>query len=303
MSASGSRKVIILSLLANAGIAVSKLAGALFTGSAALMAEAVHSASDCGNQLLLLYGRKVAAIGPTERHPMGRAREGFFWSFAVALLLFSLGGLFSLYEGIHKILDPHPLEYPMVGVIILLIGIGLEAFSFHACYQEVKAHNKFGSLWRWVRRTTHADILVLFLEDTAALVGLSLALAALLAAWITGDTKWDGAGSIAIGLLLIGVAVVLAREVKSLLIGEASAQEYQEPLEALLQAHLPGARIIRLITIQQGLEQVVLAYKLQPADMGMNVGEAIDRLNAFERAVKEKFPEIKWQFAEFDREK
>jgi cation diffusion facilitator family transporter len=300
MSAGGSKKVIIMSLLANLGIAVSKLGGAFWTGSAALMAEAVHSFSDCGNQALLLYGQSAAKKPPTLLHPLGRGKEAFFWSFVVALLLFSMGGMFSVYEGWHKTQHPESVDNPMIGALILLIAVALEGFSFWKCMQEVKAQNTFGSIWQWVRKTTSSDLLVIFLEDLAALFGLLLAFMSLTATWLTGDSFWDGIGSVAIGALLIGTAFVLAREVKSLLIGEMPARDYRGGLESALQEIIPGARFIKFMALQQGIEAVLLAYKIHPGTENPDTLTTIHRVNAFEKLVKKIYPEVKWQFAELD---
>ena len=302
MSAGGSKKIIILSLLANLGIAVAKLGGALWTGSAALLAEAVHSFSDCGNQALLLYGQSAAKKPPTQLHPLGRGKEAFFWSFVVALLLFSMGGMFSVYEGWHKTQHPEPVEYPLVGALILLVAVVLEGFSFWKCCKEVKTQNTYGSIWQWIRKTTSSDLLVIFLEDLAALFGLLLAFMSLSATWLTGDSFWDGIGSVAIGLLLIGAAFVLAREVKSLLIGEMPAREYRRGLETALQEAMPGARFIRFIALQQGIDAVMLAYKINPGPENPDTLTTIRRVNIFEKKVKVIYPEVKWQFAELDVE-
>lgn len=298
--AGGSKKVIIISLCANLGIALSKLAAAFFTGSAALMAEAVHSFSDCGNQLLLLYGGWAANRGVSRQYPLGRGKEMFFWSFVVALLLFSMGGMFSLYEGLHKIEHPEPLTYPLVGIIVLLIAVGLEGFSFAACLKEVKHINKHGSLWNWIKHTTAADLLVIFLEDLAALLGLVFALVALLLAWVTGETIFDGIGSCAIGLLLLGTAVVLAREVKSLLIGEAPTEDYETSLNTILQQTLPGARLLKVIVLQQGVGSLLAAYKIHPGEAATDLRSTIAGVNAFESAVKAQHPDVRWQFSELD---
>lgn len=298
--ASGSKKVIIISLLANAGIALAKLGGALFTGSAALLAEAVHSFSDCGNQLLLLYGGHMGEKPPTPQHPLGRAKEGFFWSFVVALMLFSLGGIFSLYEGFHKLENHGELNHPVVGVIILVIAIVLEGYSFWACYQEVKHQNTYGSLWQWVRKTTSADLLVIFLEDLAALLGLIFALFALSMAWITGNSLWDALGSMAIGVLLIVTAFVLAREIKSLLIGEAPSQDYATIAARLVAQHLPGGKVVRVLALQVGIGRVLLAAKIDPGETALTAKEAIAKVNLIEKAMKAECPEVRWQFMELD---
>lgn len=296
----GSTKVIVISLCANFGIALSKLGGSFYTGSASLLAEAVHSFSDCGNQALLLWGGHVAKQGPSNKYPLGRGKEMFFWSFVVALLLFSMGGIFSLYEGIHKLHSTEPLSNPLVGVIILCVAVGLEGFSFYACLKEVQVQNKHKSMWEWIRNTMSADLLVIFLEDLAALLGLVFALVALTLAWITGNPFYDAMGSCFIGVLLIGTAVILAREVKPMLIGERPSEEYEPKLQAILDTVLPGAKMMRLIALQQGVDAVLLAYKINPADGPADVHAVIDSVNTFETKVRETYPEVKWQFAELD---
>ncbi len=301
MSADGSKKVILISLAANIGIALAKLGGALFTGSAALMAEAVHSFADCGNQGLLLYGQHAAARPITKRHPIGHGREVFFWSFVVALLLFSMGGLFSLYEGWHKLHAIEEVASPELGAGILLVAVVLEGISFRACLREVRSQNPHGSIFAWMRNTTSADLLVIFLEDLAALIGLCLAFASLLLTWLTRDPVWDAIGSMAIGVLLVATACVLAREVKSLLIGEAPSTDYEAALAPLVETHIPGGRILRLIALQTGIGQVMLSYKLHPGSLE-RTADLITSINALERAVKAQFPEIRWQFVEPDIE-
>ena len=299
-ASAGSTKVIIVSLLANAGIALSKLGAALFTGSASMMAEAIHSFSDCGNQVLLLHGNKVAQQPPSEKHPLGRGKESFFWSFVVALMLFSLGGLFSIYEGVHKLEHLEPLENPIVGVIVLLIATVLEFFSFMTCAKEAKKSNSFKNFPQWIRETTSADILVLFLENLAALAGLTIALVTLGLAWITGDSTWDAIGSIAVGLLLISVAVILAKEVKSLLIGEAPVTNYKDPISAILESEVNGAKLLKIIAIQHGIDCVVMAYKIFIDNKTISAHDMAVLVNNFEAKVKTQFPEIKWQFSEVD---
>ena len=226
----------------------------------------------------------------------------FFWSFVVALLLFSVGGMFSLYEGIHKLQHPEPLHHPVVAIAILLVAVGLEAFSFWACLKEVKHSNPYPSLWQWVRHTAAADLLVIFLEDLAALLGLVIALAALTTAWVTGNPFWDGAGSCVIGVLLLAVAVVLAREVKPMLIGQSAGDQYRQSLEQRIGDYFPQGRLLSLVALQQGVNAVLLAYKIHPGDLAVPGGQMIDQLNRFERAIRDHHPEIQWQFAELDVE-
>ena len=298
--AGGSTKVILISLCANFCIALTKFAGSVYTGSAALLAEAVHSFSDCGNQGLLLFGQRQAALGPSKQYPLGRGKELFFWSFVVALLLFSMGGVFSLYEGIHKIQEPTPVNFPWLGIAILLVAIALEGYAFFACLKEVKKKNRRPSLWVWIRDTTSVDLLVIFLEDAAALLGLCLALVALLLSWYTGNGVWDGIGSCAIGVLLIVVAVILAREVKSMLIGERPSRDYREDLEQMLQEALPGAELMNLIATQQGVDSVMMIYDIHPGTDTCDFEELTEKVNKFKHSVSTRFPEIKRQFIELD---
>jgi cation diffusion facilitator family transporter len=299
MSAGGSQKVIIISLVANFSIAMSKLFGSFYTGSSALMSEAIHSFSDCCNQILLLFGTNQAKKGVSDKYPLGRDTEIFFWSFIVAFLLFTMGGLFSLYEGIHKIQDPHPLNHPWVAIVILLYGIVVEAYSFFACYKEVQVINKHGSLWQWIKRTHAADLLVIFLEDLAAVMGLTFALISTIIAWLTGDGFWDGLGSCFIGVLLIATAIILATELKQMLIGENACSDYKELLTPLLIEIMPQASFLTIIAVQRGIDSVLLAYKLHPGDSN-DLKDTIEKLNQFEAKVKLSFPEVKWQFAELD---
>jgi cation diffusion facilitator family transporter len=300
MSVEGSNKIIIISLLANLGIAIAKLIGALFTKSAALLAEAVHSFSDCGNQILLLYAQRIAKKGVSQRYPLGRGKELFFWSFVVALLLFSMGGIFSIYEGINKIKGNESINNPLVAILILCFAVILEGYSFFVCYNEVQKQNTYESIWQWIKKTTSADLLVIFLEDLAALIGLAIALISLTISWLTGNAIWDGIGSLVIGVLLIIVAIILASEVKPMLIGEAPHYNYQEEMTKILKEVMPEATLLRVIALQQGINSVLMAYKIHPGDTLLDTVSTIKLVNSFEYRVKQKFPEIKWQFAELD---
>jgi cation diffusion facilitator family transporter len=301
-SGEGSTKVILYALCANFGIAVSKFIGAYFTGSASLLAEAIHSVADCLNQIFLLVGSKRSRKAPDDRHPLGYGRETFFWGFIVAIFLFSMGGLFAIYEGIHKLQSHEPITNPGVAVGILTFGIILESFSFWACYKEVKKQNTYGSLWTWLKRSTSADLLVIFLEDAAALVGLVVALVATLIGWYTGVAEWDAAGSIAIGVVLVGVAGVIAVEVKALLIGEAPSHDYRAEFSKEISAVFPSGKLLRLIALQTGSSEVMVSFKLLPGAETSLTKDLIDRTNDLERRLKRKFPEIRWLFVEADHE-
>lgn len=299
MSAGGSTKVIVLALGANLGIAISKFAGSFITGSAALLAEAIHSLVDSTNQVLLLIGDKAAARPATERHPLGYGREAFFWSFIVAILLFSLGGLFAIYEGSHKLHEPEAMSSPLIALSILGVGIVLEAVSLNACLKEVRAQNRFGSLWAWFRKTTSAPLLVVFTEDLAAMAGLVVAALSVLLSWTTGNPAWDAYGSIAVGTILVLVAILLALEIKSLIIGEAPAEDLRPAVEAILSERIPGARVLNLLAVQIGSSEIMLSYKVTPGSIASSQ-ELIQALNDVEVGVKKRFPEVKWQFIEPD---
>jgi cation diffusion facilitator family transporter len=298
-SAGGSVKVIIIALFANLGIALAKLAGALISGSASLLAEAIHSFVDCTNQALLLVGNKAAGKAPSVAHPLGYGREAFFWSFIVAILLFSLGGVFSIYEGIHKLSAHEPISSPIVVIVILLIAVGLESYSFAACLAEVRQKNRFGSLWAWFKKTTEAELLVIFTEDMAALLGLVFALACVSVAWVTGNMMWDAAGSILVGVLLVAVAFLLSVEIKSLIIGEAPSIDLRPAVESIVAERITGGRVLTFLALQTGASEIMLSYKVTPGSM-TDVNSLIAAINEVEVEVKKRFPEVKWQFVEPD---
>ena len=299
MSGGGSTKVIIIAMMANLGIAVAKFVGAFISGSASLLAEAIHSVVDTTNQVLLLVGEKSAKKAPTEKHPLGYGRESFFWSFVVTVLLFSLGGLFAIYEGVHKMSDPEPIENATLVLGILGVGVLLEGFSFRAALKEIRATNRFGSLGTWFRKTTSAGLLVIFTEDAGALLGLFMAAACVGMAVVTGDPAWDAYGSILIGTLLVVLACFLAVEIKSLIIGEAPAKNYRPAVERILKERMPTAKLLRFLGLQLGDRDVMLSYKIHPGNE-TDVNSLIQDINQVEAEVRHQFPEVKWQFVEPD---
>jgi cation diffusion facilitator family transporter len=279
----GSKKAILAAFFANLGIAVGKFIGFLLTGAASMLAESIHSLADTGNQGLLLLGSKRARRPPDERHPFGHSAERYFWAFVVALVLFSLGSLFAIYEGVGKLLHPHDLESPLIGVGILVLAILLEGFSLRTAAVEA-SHEKLKeeSYWRFIRRTKTPELPVVLLEDVGALCGLVLALAGVGLAELTGNARWDALGSIAIGVLLGVIAIVLAIEMKSLLIGEAADPVI---IERLTQAMLGGDELTSLIhlrTLQLGPDDVLVAAKVdlagEPGEL--EIARAIDRVEA-----------------------
>src|SRR5882757_8200435 len=223
---------IVQSLVVNVAIAIAKAFAAALTGSGSLLAEAIHSTADCTNQVLLLIGVHGAGKPPSHEYPLGRGREAYFWSFLVALLLFSMGGMFSVYEGIHKFMEPEPVERFWLGLGILVFSICLEGGATISNIREVNRRRKARSFFGYLRATKDSDLIVVLGENSAAVVGLTLAMAALGASYLTGDSRWDAAGSVGIGVVLVVVAVFLAIEIKSLLLGERADEEIEQAVRA-----------------------------------------------------------------------
>lgn len=295
---SDSVKAIFFALSANLAIAVAKFVVAAITGSGAMLAEAVHSTADCGNQLLLLLGLKRARRPASDDYPLGFGKETYFWSFIVALLLFSMGGLFSVYEGWHKLHAPEPLSFPLLALAVLAFGMVVEGISLHACLREVAKSRGDWSLWRWFRQTRESELLVIFGEDSAALTGLSLAFLAVLLTWLTGNPTWDALGSMAIGLLLIVVAIFVGVEVKALLVGQGVAPRTAAQMRAFLLDRPEVAQLYNLRTLQMGAD-VMVAVKARMAER-QDAQRLIDDINTVEAALRERFPQVRWSFFEPD---
>jgi len=293
-----SLKTIFYALGANFAIFVAKLGAAIVTGSGAMAAEAVHSLADCGNQGLLLIGIRSAKAPPTPDHPLGQGKAIYFWSFLVALMLFSVGGAFSIYEGLHKLGHPEVLRRPWIAIGVLVFGIVAESFSMWGCLREVnKARGRRG-LWDWFRISRQSELIVVFGEDLAALLGLVFALVAVVCTMLTGDPIFDAIGTLAIGALLIVVAVFIAIEVKALLIGQSVDPEVREEIQTFVEQRPEVARVFKLITLQLGPD-VMVSIKAEMRS-GMSVSELIDAINTVERDLKVRFPEIRWSFFEPD---
>lgn len=299
MSGGGdSTRAILFALGANFAIACAKGVAAFFTGSGAMLAETVHSLADCGNQLLLMLGMKQARRAPSADYPLGYGKAIYFWSFLVALMLFSVGGMYSIYEGVHKLQHPEPLRQWWWAVGVLVFGIVAEGMSMRACLQEVKKARGDRSLWQWFRESRQAELVVIFGEDLAALAGLVLALLAVGLSVLTGDPIWDAIGTLAIGLLLVVVAVFVAVEVKALLIGQSMDPDREQEVRAFIAARPEVASVISLITLQLGNDVMLsVQAEMTPADSADALIEAINRV---ERAVKQRFPEVRWSFFEPD---
>lgn len=290
---------ILQSLVTNLVIAAIKGAAAAFTGSGAMLAEAIHSAADCGNQGLLLLGVKQAQRAADEAHPLGYGRALYFWSFMVALLLFTGGGVFSIYEGLHKMSHPEPLEYVWVGLGILAVSLVLEGAATVSNLREMKRRRGSVPLFRYLRETKDSDLVVVFGENAAASLGLLLAMGALLVAELTGDPAFDGLGSLLVGVVLVLVAVFLAVEVKSLLVGESADPSITAGVREVVAGSTEITALHRLISIQQGPGEVMVAMKVGVAPH-LAGDHLYDAINRFEGAVKARCPEVKWLFVEPD---
>jgi cation diffusion facilitator family transporter len=297
MSAEGGTKAIVAALAANLGIAVSKFVAFVFTGSSSMLAESIHSVADSGNQGLLLLGKKRSERDRTPEHPFGYGRERYFYSFIVALVLFTVGAMFSMYEGIHKIQHPEAVKAPIWAFSVLIIAIGLETFSFRTAIQESNHVRGTQSWVQFIRRAKAPELPVVLLEDFAALVGLVLALGGITIAVITGDGIWDGIGSVAIGLLLGVVAVILAIETKSLLLGEGAGADVDAQIITALESVDEVDHVMHLRTQYIGPEELLIAAKIAVYhdDTAAEVAKGID---AAEVKIRELFPVAKLIYLE-----
>ncbi|MGH3910267.1 MAG: cation diffusion facilitator family transporter [Pseudonocardiaceae bacterium] len=298
MSASGGAKAIIAALLANAGIAVAKFIGYLVTGSSSMLAEAVHSVADTSNQGLLLLGQKRARREATQEHPFGYGRDRYFYSFVVALLLFSLGSVFALYEGIHKLGGHEPLTSPMVAVVILVVAIGLETLSFRTAIRESRPLKGDGTWWQFIRQAKTPELPVVLLEDAGALVGLILALGGVGLTVLTGDPVWDAIGTLCIGVLLGVIAIILIVETKSLLIGEGSGPA---ELRAIRAALVGGGveRVIHVKTQYLGPDELLVAAKIA-APVSLSTAEIARMIDEAEARVRAAVPAARIMYLEPD---
>jgi cation diffusion facilitator family transporter len=288
MSAGGGTRAVLAALLANTGIAVTKFLAWLLTGSSAMLAESVHSVADAGNQGLLLLGGRRARRQATPLHPFGYGRERYIYAFIVAIVLFSVGGLFALYEAWHKLADPHPItSWHWVPVLVLVVAIGMETGSLRTAVIESNAVRGRASWVGFVRRARAPELPVVLLEDIGALIGLIFALIGVGLTLITGDGVWDAVGTMMIGLLLVAIAVVLAIETKSLLLGEAATPADLAAIEASLTAGAGVDRIIHMKTMHLGPEELLVAAKIAvtPEATGAQVADVIDAAEARIRAA------------------
>jgi len=291
-------KSILYALFANLSIAVAKFAAAFWTGSGAMMAEAIHSLADSCNQLLLLFGMKQSRRAPDTDYPLGYGKSIYFWSFLVAVILFSLGGMFSIYEGVHKLSHPEPLTSPMIAIGVLIFAIIAESVSLWGCMQAVDKERRGRRLSRWFQESRSSELLVVFGEDIAALLGLVLALFAVLAAAVTGNPVYDAIGTVAIGALLVVIAVLLAVEVKDLLIGQGVEKYVDGKMRKFLEDQPEVEQLYNLLTLQLGPD-VMVAVKARMQLTGSEAG-LLEAINHVERKFRQEFPSAKWLFFEPD---
>lgn len=299
MSAESTRAVA-LALAANGGIAVSKFAVFLVTGSSSLLTEAIHSTADCANQVLLFVGMRQGARPPTARHPLGHGQAAFVASFLVALLLFTVGGLYSVVEGLHKIRHPEQPHHLGWAIALLLVAIALEGASLRGALSAAASERRGRSLLRYLRQSSRTELVVVLAEDIAALVGLVFALAAVLLTLVTGNGLWDGVGSVAIGLLLIGVACFVGMEVTSLLMNEAPPLALRAAIRAAVDEDPAVVQVLNLVAVVVGSERLMVALQVQFRDQPS--GEAlVAAINALERRLHQQFPQIQHLFVEPDQ--
>jgi cation diffusion facilitator family transporter len=291
-------KSILYALFANLAIAIAKFGAAFWTGSGAMMAEAIHSLADSCNQLLLLFGMKRSKRPPDLDYPLGYGKSIYFWSFMVAVILFSLGGMFSIYEGIHKFSQPEPLNSPMIAVGVLIFAIIAESISLWGCMQAVNKERYGRSLIRWFRESRSSELIVVFGEDVAALLGLGVALLAVLASALTGDPVYDAMGTIAIGALLVIIAFLLAIEVKDLLIGQGVEIHVSDKMRRFLLERPEVDKLYNLLTLQMGHDAMV-AVKVRMHATGSE-DELLNAINRVEHDFRLAFPISKWLFFEPD---
>jgi cation diffusion facilitator family transporter len=299
MSAGESRGAVVAALAANVGIAVAKFVGFAITGSGALLAEAAHSVADCGNQGLLLLGHRRAQRDPDPQHPFGHARENFFFAFLVAVILFTLGAGFAAREGIDKLAHSHEVESAGVAIGILLAAMALEGFSLRTAVRAANQTRAEVGWWRFIRETKAADLSVILLEDTAALVGLLLAFAGVSLSAITGDGVWDAIATLAIAGLLAGIAVVLAIETKSLLIGEAASPEEAETIRRAIASTDVIRDVVHLRTEHRGPDEILVAAKVAVAP-GTPADELAKAIDEAEARIRAALPSAHYIFIEPD---
>jgi cation diffusion facilitator family transporter len=299
MSTGGSTRAIVAALLANAGIAVAKFVGFIITGSSSMLAESVHSVADTSNQGLLLFGQRQARKEADDLHQFGYGRSRYFYSFVVALVLFTLGSVFALYEGYHKISHPEDLTSPVVAIVILVVAIGLESYSFRTAAVESRPLKGSGSWWHFIRTSRNPELPVVLLEDTGALIGLALALGGVGLSMLTGDPVWDGIGTAAIGVLLGVIAVILMIEMHSLLIGEGATSQEDKAIRTALEQTANVDRLIHIRTQYLGPDELLVGAKIALA-ADTDLATVAATIDAAESAVRAAVPAARVIYLEPD---
>lgn len=298
MSQANSVKSIIYALVANFAIAIAKLVAAFITNSGSMMAESIHSFADCGNQGLLLLGVKNAKRPPDLKHPLGYGKTVYFWSFIVAIMLFSMGGLFSIYEGSHKLHETDGLSSPLIAIGVLVFAIVAESLSLAGCVREINKVRGNRSYFRWFKETRQSELMVIFGEDIAALLGLVFALLAVTLTMITGNPLYDALGSIVIGILLLIIAILIGKEVKEMIIGQGVETPKYDAMISLLNEQESIDEVYNLLTLQLGSD-VMVAIKARMAPQPSDT-ELIQAINKCEEKFRDAFPEVVWCFFEPD---
>jgi cation diffusion facilitator family transporter len=295
----GSSRAIALALAANGGIAISKFGVFLFTGSSSLLTEAIHSSADCANQVLLFLGMRQGSKPAGSKHPLGHGQAAFVASFLVALLLFSVGGLYSLVEGLHKIRHPEQPHHLGWAVALLVFAIALEGWSLRGALRAAEPERRGRPLLRYLRQSSSTELVVVVAEDIAALLGLVFALAAVLLTLLTGNPVWDGIGSVAIGLLLIAVAAFVGTEVTSLLLNEAPPLALRAAIRAAVDEDPAVDQVLNLVAVIVGSDRLMVALKVKFRDQPSGAA-LVAAINSLERSLRARFPQIQHLFVEPD---
>ena len=293
-----SAKAILYAFIANLGIAIAKLGAAFYTGSGSLLAESIHSFADCGNQVLLFIGLKQADKPADEKHPLGYGKIIYFWSFIVAILLFSMGGLYSIYEGWHKLHNPEVLKHVWVAFLVLAFGVVLESFSLLGALKEIKKIRKGKTLSTWFKNTRNAELVVILGEDTGAILGLIIAFVFVLISGITGDPVYDALGSISIGVILIIISIFIGWRIKALIIGRSAEPDLVELIDSIIKEDDSIEKLLNTITMQFGPD-IMLAAKLK-MKTGLSIEETVKQINELEDEIQRQVPTVKWCFIEPD---
>lgn len=291
-------RAILYAFLANFGIAIAKTWAAWLTGSGSMLAEAIHSYADTVNQVLLFLGLKQSQRPADKEHPLGYGKLSYFWSFVVAILLFSMGGLFSIYEGVHKLNDPEPLSQLWVAIVVLVLAILLEGMSLFGALREIRKIRGKRSLRLWLKHTRNSELVVVLGEDIGAQLGLILALGFLTLAEITGNPVYDAIGSICIGVILIVISAFIAWRICSLLVGRSAEPDIQDAIAEIIAEQDGIEFVFNTITLQFGPDTMLAAKIRMRSDM--NIGEAVASINSLERELKARVPKLRWCFIEPD---